>query len=89
MTGTSIWPMLILKIPILVMIGIVWWVIHKSADEPLSAGDEGHGGSKLRADPHPRPRLPRKPRRGPHGTAPAPAPSRVRTVHARACKIER
>lgn len=89
MTGTSIWPMLILKIPILVMIGIVWWVIHKSADEPLPAGDEGDGGSKLRADPHPRPLLPRKPRRGPHGAAPTPAPSRVRTVHARACKIER
>jgi hypothetical protein len=88
MTGTSIWPMLILKIPIAGMIGVVWWVVHHSSEEPLPAQD-GDGGSRLRADPHPRPPLPSRPRRDPHGAAPASAPSRVRIVHARGCKIER
>jgi hypothetical protein len=31
--------------------------------------------------------VPRAPRRGPHGAAPVPAPSRVRSVNARACKV--
>jgi len=89
MSGNSIWPMLILKLPIAGTIGVVWWVVHHASEEPVAAGDDEHGGSKLRMDPHPRAPLPRRPRRGPHGAAPAPAPSRVRTVHARACQIER
>jgi hypothetical protein len=87
MTWTFIWLMLILKIPIAGLAWIVWWAIHQTDDEPLPAGGED-GGTKLRANPHPRPTLPRKPRRGPHGAAPPPTPSRVRTVHARARKVE-
>jgi hypothetical protein len=87
MTWTFIWLMLILKIPIAGLAWIVWWAIHQTDDEPLPVGDED-GGTKLRSNRHPRPPLPRKPRRGPHGAAPAPTPSRVRTVHARARKVE-
>jgi hypothetical protein len=56
--------------------------------EPDVSEDGGEGGSRRR--PHPVPRLPRPPRRGPHGEAPPPSPPRVRPpavararVHAR------
>jgi hypothetical protein len=87
MTWTFIWLLLILKIPIAGMLWIVWWAIHQNDDEPLPAGD-GDGGTKLRSGRHPRPPLPRKPRRGPHGAAAPPTPSRVRSVHAHARKVE-
>jgi hypothetical protein len=49
-------------------------------DEPRSDDD---GGSKVSqaapVDPHPRLPLPRKPRRGPHGSSSPPSPPRVRT----------
>jgi hypothetical protein len=49
-------------------------------DAPGSADDEG--GSKTlpghSGGPHPRPRLPRAPRRGPHGSQPSPSPRRIR-----------
>jgi hypothetical protein len=53
-------------------------------DEPRSDDD---GGSKVSpaasVDPHPRLPLPRKPRRGPHGSFSPPSPARVRTTRRR------
>jgi hypothetical protein len=78
-----LWLMLFLKIPIVGLFLIVRWAVRQT---PESA-DEGGGG----IGPHDRPRhphrpssrLPRGPRRGPHGE-PAPAsPPRVRAVAAR------
>ena len=52
---------------------------------PASVPDssEEDGGSKALPagplDPHPRSPLPRRPRRGPHGSPSPPAPARVRT----------
>jgi hypothetical protein len=88
MTSTYIWLILLLKVP---AIGFVWlvWRALRNDQQPLPAGDgDGGGGAKLRFDPHPRPRAPRRPRRGPHGAAPLPAPSRVRHVSARACTAQ-
>jgi hypothetical protein len=86
MTGTSVWPILLLKLPIAGIIGVVWWKIHTSREEPLPAGEED-GGAKVYGDGHPRRPLPRKPRRGPHGGACVSPPTRVRSVHAQARKI--
>ena len=89
MTWTFIWLMLLLKIPIGGMLWIVWWAIHKTDDEPVASSDQD-GGSKLRrrAERHPRPPLPRHPRRGPHAGAAPPAPPRIRSVVARGRKVE-
>ena len=75
-----------LKIPILTLGYIVWWAVHQT-DEPAAAGDDG--GSKVRPRPHPPARLPRPPRRGPHGDARPLPPPRVRPVSARARQLER
>ena len=67
-----------LKVPILAAIWLVYWAIKQEPDPSDDVRDDG--GSKR---PHPVPRLPRTPRRGPHGD-PAPiAPPRVRPVRAR------
>jgi hypothetical protein len=51
-------------------------------DERRSDSDD-EGGSKTLpgapSDPHPRLPLPRRPRRGPHGSSSSPSPARVRT----------
>ena len=89
MTATFIFLMVVLKVPIAGLLYIVWWAI-RSEPEPAAATDED-GGTKQPCDPrprHPRPALPRTPRRGPHGAPPAPAPPRVRTVAARARRVE-
>jgi hypothetical protein len=88
MTWTYIWLIALLKIPTIGFVWLVWRALRNSDEQPLPAKDED-GGSKLRFDPHPRPRVPRRPRRGPHGAAPIPAPTRVRSVNARACKVGR
>jgi hypothetical protein len=69
-----------LKIPLLLLYGLVYWAI-KAEPEPEDAG--GDGGSR-KARPHPAPTLPRTPRRGPHGDPQPAAPARVRTVVAKA-----
>jgi hypothetical protein len=75
-----IWLMFVLKIPIFMLLGIVWWAARQ---EPEPEGSSGEGG--IRRHPHRRPpRRPRGPRRDPHG-APAPsAPPRMRTSAHRA-----
>ena len=72
--------MLVLKIPIALLLYIVWWAVHQTPDEEPQP--EAGGGGSLR-DVHPRRPLPRTPRRGPHGAhSPAP-PARTRAVVAR------
>jgi hypothetical protein len=81
-TATFIFLMIGLKVPIIMLLYLVWWAIKQS---PENAGDNG-GGAPVDVPPdrHPRPRPPRLPRRGPHHGAPAPVPPpRVRSVTAR------
>ena len=80
MTWGFIWLMFVLKIPILMLLGIVWWAV-KQTPEP---DDEDAPLEPVRARPHP-PKIPRRRRpRGPHGNdAVLPAPPRVRTTVAR------
>jgi hypothetical protein len=63
-----------LKVPIVMACGLIWWAVRQ--EPPLDDGRD-EGGSPDR--PHPAPKLPRAPRRGPHGEAPLPAPARVRS----------
>ena len=80
---TFIWLMVFLKIPIVALFLIVRWAVRQT---PLETPGED-GGIGPRTGPlhpyHPRARLPRTPRRGPHGDAPLLPPARVRTVVAR------
>ncbi len=81
--------MVILKIPIVMLLGIVWWAIHQDTD---TVDVPPSGSPRPRTpSPHSPPRrpLPRLPRRGPHGGAWLPAPPRSRVVVARARSHER
>jgi hypothetical protein len=81
-TWTFIWLMVLLKIPIVGLFLIVRWAVGQTPDD--AAAEEGGIGKPIgpRDPRHPRRRLPRPSRRGPHGD-PAPlSPSRVRTVTA-------
>jgi hypothetical protein len=75
---------LVIKLPI---VALMLWIPFRN-DEAMQSPDspgssEEDGGSKALPggplDPHPRPPLPRWPRRGPHGAPPSPAPKRIRT----------
>ncbi len=80
MGWTFLYLMVFLKLPIVGLFCIVRWAIKQTPEtEPTK---EGEGGS--RKPRHPRPALPRPPRRGPHGERAIPAPPRTRTVVARA-----
>jgi hypothetical protein len=83
MGWTFVYLMLILKIPIVALLGIVWWAIRAAPEESEPAGADDGGGSKARQR-HPRRPLPRHPRRGPHGDPLPLPPPRTRTVVARA-----
>jgi hypothetical protein len=88
MSSTYIWLIVLLKVPTVGFVWLVWRALRgDERRQAVPVSDDGDGGSKVRFTHHPRPRVPRRPRRGPHGSAPAPAPSRVRTVNARACKV--
>lgn len=64
-----------LKIPLGMLLYIVWWAVREVPDEAEDERrDEGGGGGSHR----PRPRRPRPPRRGPHGDAAPHSPLRVR-----------
>jgi hypothetical protein len=85
---TFVYLMVFLKLPILALLGIVWWAIRST---PESAGDTGEdGGLKDRhRPPHRRPPPRRGPRRrDPHGAPLPPSPPRVRTTRARARTLE-
>jgi hypothetical protein len=86
-TWTFIWLMVFLKIPIAGLLGIVWWAVHQKPD---TAEDDGgiRPHPRPRHPHHPRPHLPRTPRRGPHGGQSPIPPARVRTVVARARRVQ-
>lgn len=77
-----VWLMLVLKIPIGLLLWLVWWAVRQTPDDD-GAPPGGDGGSKVGdpSDPrHPRSPFPRDPRRrGPHGDAVLGAPPRTRT----------
>jgi hypothetical protein len=77
------WLAVVMKIPIAAVLWLVWYAVREPA-APEHDSSDGRGGSDR--DPHPRPRHPRPPRRGPHAEPAPPAPKRVR---ARARKLER
>lgn len=83
---TFIWLMVFLKIPIVALFLIVRWAVRQTPDE-ATGQDGGIGPENGPTHPsrprHPRARLPRAPRRGPHRDAPLIPPARVRTVVAR------
>jgi hypothetical protein len=91
-TPTFIFLMFALKIPICGLLYIVWWAIHAEPEPEVVTDDDG--GTKKPRDPrprhprHPRPALPRPSRRGPHGAPALQAPPRMRTVVARARRVE-
>ena len=74
MTLTMIYLMVILKIPLLMLLGIVRWAWKSVPEEEQS---DGGGGETSPAAPI-RPRS-----RGPHGDPRPPAPQRVRTGYPR------
>lgn len=77
--------MFALKVPILALLGLVWWAVRQTPDY---AEDDASGGGGAKDRPHP-PRRPRRRPRGPHGDpAPLPGPPRIRTV-ARARALDR
>jgi hypothetical protein len=80
-----LWLFLALKVPLVSLCWLVWWAI-RAVPEPEEAPPPGGDGGQRVSGPrrHPRPPLPRLPRRGPHGDQALPAPRRVRSVRARA-----
>ncbi|HMD56232.1 MAG TPA: hypothetical protein VKG82_02040 [Solirubrobacteraceae bacterium] len=74
-----VWLMVILKIPIVALFLIVRWAVRQTPE--TGPGHDGGVGPRLRPPHpyHPRSRLPRPPRRGPHGEPALPAPARVRS----------
>ena len=79
--------MLALKIPLGMLLYLVWWAVRQTPDEEQQPYGEGDGGSRVRQ--HPRRPFPRLPRRGPHGDPEPAAPPRVRTTVARSRTPER
>ncbi|HXE43921.1 MAG TPA: hypothetical protein VN635_01875 [Conexibacter sp.] len=79
--------MLALKIPLGMLLYLVWWAVRQTPDEEPEPQGEGDGGSRVHR--HPRRPFPRRPRRGPHGDPEPAAPPRVRTTIARARTPER
>ena len=62
------WLALVLKIPIFMLLYIVWWAVK---DPPLAAVDgRDDGGSDRDPRPHPRGPMPTPPRRGQHAGSP-------------------
>jgi hypothetical protein len=76
------WLVVVMKIPIAMLLYIVWYAIR---EPPVPEPDPDDGGGGTRRDPHPRIRPPQPPRRGPHAEPTPPAPERVR-VTARASR---
>jgi hypothetical protein len=88
MEWTFLYLMVFLKLPILALLGIVWWAVRQEPrpyEQPR--GDDGG----IKRPPHPRRPFPRHPtpRRGPHGSPAPPSPPRVRSAVARSRTLER
>ena len=70
-----VWMMLALKIPLALLLYIVWWSVRQT---PEAANDDSRGGSdRVTHRPSRRP-PPRPPRRGPHADPPPAPPARMR-----------
>jgi hypothetical protein len=80
--------MVALKIPLGMLLWLVWWAIRQTPDEE-SAAQGGDGGSRVGDRERPRRPSPPHPRRGPHGDPAPTAPPRTRTTVARARMPER
>ena len=77
-TWTFIWLLVILKIPIVALFLIVRWAV-RAVPETEAGSDGGIGPAPRPLHPHhPRSRLPRAPRRGPHRERPPASPARMR-----------
>ena len=74
------WMAVVLKVPIVALLGIVWWAIRS---QPLPEEDRSDGGGGSRHERHPRGRPPRPPRRGPHAEPAPRAPARTRLLRGR------
>jgi hypothetical protein len=74
-----------LKIPLLMLFWLIWWAVRQEPEYE----DAGDDGGQSRDRPHPAPKLPHAPRRGPHGDPLPVPPPRVRPVRARARELER
>ena len=74
---TFVWMFVMLKIPIALLLWLVWYAIQDAR-----ARDGGRPGRRRLGPPPPAaaPRTPRPPRRGGPHAAPLPAPPRVRTA---------
>lgn len=73
-----LWIMLVMKIPLGLLLWLVWWSV-KQVPEPVDEDRGDDGGSKRPVEP--RSGRPRRRPRGPHGDpASLPSPPRVRTV---------
>jgi len=84
-----VWLMVILKIPVVALLLIVRWAVRQVPEDSVVGEDGGIGPRPRPLHPsHPRSRLPRSPRRGPHGDPQAPAPERVRAVVARGRRVQ-
>jgi hypothetical protein len=85
---TFVWLFLILKIPIVALFLLIRWAVREPDAEPREDGGIGPRSRPLHPH-HPRSRLPRSPRRGPHGDPTPVSPSRTRAVIARGRLIQR
>lgn len=72
-----VWMMVVLKIPVVMLLCLVWWAVRQVDAEMEEPADGGGGGSD-RSLHRGGPRRPRPPRRGPHAEPPPRSPSRVR-----------
>ena len=75
MTWGFIWLMFVLKIPIFMLLYIVWWAAREGP-EPADE-DRGDGGQRVHPHRSP-PGTPGPGRRGPHGDRATPPPQRTR-----------
>jgi hypothetical protein len=85
---TFVWLFLILKIPVVALFLLVRWAVREPDAEPSEDGGIGPRSRPLHPH-HPRSRLPRSPRRGPHADPLPASPPRVRAVIARGRLIQR
>jgi hypothetical protein len=82
-----VWVLMLAALIKLPIAGLMLWIPFRDdsavRSDDVTDSSEEDGGSKVLPsgplDPHPRTPLPRRPRRGPHGSPSPPAPQRVRT----------
>jgi hypothetical protein len=79
-TWTFIWLMVFLKIPVVALFLLVRWAVRQTPEG--TTGQDGGIGPRPVHPHHPRSRLPRPPRRGPHRGPSHGAPPRIRAVTA-------